>query len=204
MASAAENTAEAEGAVLGAVGDDAGQHTLTNVLLTTTDGSGQGTIHRVLRADLQAARMQRGADTEANHKYAAALGGNVTFAPIDDGSQRISVKFKRGRGEGCECVRDIPRVVLKAVLETGLLDPDPANQLNLKPWNMALVSSRTFWAVVRHGGVGPDRSFGEALQIVAPGHPEWDTIDVRTRTKVDKYKDHDSSSSEEDDRVSSS
>jgi len=59
---------------------------------------------------------------------------------------------------------------------------------------MAVASPRVFWAVVRHGGVGPRLSFPDALKKIAPKLKfDWHAIDARERRANPRYADYDTS-----------
>ena len=60
---------------------------------------------------------------------------------------------------------------------------------NLKIEAMALVSPRMFWAIVRHGGVGPDKSFHDTTCALAPDI-DWAAIEQRDRQRPERYADY--------------
>lgn len=60
---------------------------------------------------------------------------------------------------------------------------------NLKVEAMALVSPRMFWAIVRHGNVGPQRSFHEAMTTLVP-QVDWAAIERRDRRMPERYADY--------------
>jgi hypothetical protein len=116
----------------------------------------------------------------------------VRFEPLPDG--RVMVTFSAPGPRGAapisrqDCVPDLPRMVLPFVLRLVLGDAsDPAARANLAPQRMAVASPRMFWAVVRHGGVGPNTSFAEALATLVPG-VDWVATLRRERLKPERYR----------------
>ena len=77
-----------------------------------------------------------------------AISGKVRFEAVRDGSGRVRAIYAcSARKEREDCVSDIPGFLLKAVLKQIATDAerDPNSRQNLRPQNMALVSSRVFW-----------------------------------------------------------
>ena len=83
------------------------------------------------------------------------------------------------------CVQDIPPTLLKAVL-LAIARGDSDGVANLQPVAMALVSPRVFWAVVRHGEVGPGTPFQAALECLEPSI-DWASLGRRQRKVPEKY-----------------
>lgn len=52
------------------------------------------------------------------------------------------------------------------------------------------VSPRIFWALARHGGVGPECTFGEALKKLVPSL-DWAKMDIdhRDRKAPERFAD---------------
>lgn len=88
-----------------------------------------------------------------------------------------------------ELVNGIPPVLLPAILNLVASDPDPVSRKNLKVEAMAIVSPRMFWAVVRHGQVGPGRPFMQALAALAP-QVDWEAIEARDRQRPERYAEY--------------
>jgi len=162
-------------------------------------GRGSGTADTLqsqvlsnLRKSFREAMKSRLQLASAEEKFAAAIAGKVRFEPLGDGSGRLRCIYAKpsGRKELEECVSDIPPFLLKAILKAIQASGDETQLENLQPVAMALVSPRTFWAVVRHGGVGPGRSFTLALQQLVPDVDWAELIDQRKRRKPEKYGDY--------------
>ena len=83
------------------------------------------------------------------------------------------------------CVQDVPLPLLKAVL-LAIVKGDDESTANLRPVAMALVSPRVFWALVRHGGVGPGTPFQAALENLVPS-VDWGSLGRRQRKTPEKY-----------------
>jgi len=163
-------------------------------LVNAAAGSGvqlTKSAHMSLRKSLREARAKAGAESEANLKVSAALLGRVKFRELSDGSGRLEVEYQVGsRGASRkELVTGIPAVLLPAILKVVASDEDPVARKNLKPDAMALVSPRMFWAIVRHGGVGPGKPFHDALTTLAPDI-NWEEIEKRDRQKPERYADY--------------
>jgi len=156
-------------------------------------GGGQLTksAHLSLRKSLREARAKVGAESEANRKVSAALLGRVKFRELSDGSGRLEIEYQVGsRGAARkELVTGIPAMLLPAILRVVACDEDPVARKNLKPDAMALVSPRMFWAIVRHGGVGPGKNFHDALTTLAPDI-NWEEIEKRDRQRPERYADY--------------
>ena len=59
------------------------------------------------------------------------------------------------KNEKTEIIQDLPAGLLPIVLRIVALDDAEASRANLEPSMMAVASPRVFWAVVRHGNIGP-------------------------------------------------
>jgi hypothetical protein len=152
----------------------------------------QSSALKSLRKSFRAARQQHGQWVDAEEKVAACMGGKTRFEALADQSGRIRCIYMKpgGRKEREECVSDIPAFLLKAILKQIARDKDELQVQNLKPVAMALVSPRVFWAVVRHGQVGPQTSFSQALQNLVPEIDWVQLIEQRKRVKPEKYGDY--------------
>ena len=85
--------------------------------------------------------------------------------------------------ERSDCVQDLPAAILPFVLAVVASDAKTARE-NLTPAAMACASPRVFWAVVRHGNVGPiGRTFTEALRSLTMGVADWDALTARARAE---------------------
>lgn len=83
---------------------------------------------------------------------------------------------------------DFPPMLLPVVLRLVAGDTeDPVSRANLQPERMAVASARVFWSIVRHGGVGPQRSFVEALQQLVP-ELDWPRLTTRDRQRPERYR----------------
>lgn len=141
---------------------------------------------------------ERSKETEGNAKCAAARAGNVTYQTLPDG--RLVVKYSApdvNRGqvrhtERSDCVQDIPAPILPFILAAVAADAENS-RANLSPPAMAVASPRVFWAVVRHGRVGPDVTFTDALRGIAPNVADWDAVSARERRVNPRYADYDTS-----------
>ena len=114
----------------------------------------------------------------------------VTFRDLEDGSGRVEVTWPAGRRTGRDCVPGIPPFLLAAVLVSLFHDADEVVAQNLNPLNMAQVSPRTFWALVRHGGVNQNVGFEDALRKIVPSL-DWGKlkVDSRKRKLPEKLRD---------------
>ena len=139
-----------------------------------------------LRTSLREARKQRGAESEAEAKFAAAISGRVRFVDLTDGSGRVRAIWRASHRQKApakeECVSGLPLVLLAAVLRHLAKEATTAMAADaedggravaeacsaLRGPRMALASPRVFWGVVRHGGVGPGTSFPMALSHLVP------------------------------------
>eukprot|EP00300_Choanocystis_sp_HF-7_P006911 c14979_g1_i3.p1 GENE.c14979_g1_i3~~c14979_g1_i3.p1 ORF type:complete len:198 (+),score=33.14 c14979_g1_i3:530-1123(+) len=156
---------------------------------STGDKDVDSVLHS-LRATFARAREQLDNEQEAVRKIAAALGGNVEFTDLDDGSMRMKVSYKvSSRKVNEECVTNLPPVLLAAVLSHVAQDPSPTSKANLDPRSMAMVSPRMFWGVVRHGAVGPERSFVDALKFLTPAIP-WEQLLKRESKRPERYANY--------------
>lgn len=141
---------------------------------------------------------ERAKETEGNAKCAAARAGNVQYSTLPDG--RLVVKYSApdvGRGqvrqtERSDCVQDVPAPILPFILAAVAADAENS-RANLSPPAMAVASPRVFWAVVRHGRVGPDVTFTDALRSIAPNVADWDAVSARERRVNPRYADYDTS-----------
>eukprot|EP00191_Tetraselmis_sp_GSL018_P019119 CAMPEP_0177590622 /NCGR_PEP_ID=MMETSP0419_2-20121207/7518_1 /TAXON_ID=582737 /ORGANISM="Tetraselmis sp., Strain GSL018" /LENGTH=499 /DNA_ID=CAMNT_0019081221 /DNA_START=671 /DNA_END=2167 /DNA_ORIENTATION=- len=144
-----------------------------------------------LRRSFREASKARGAEAEARLKVSAATSERVAFRPLGDGTGRLEVEYAIGpRGKARrEVVPDIPAVLLPAILNLVASDDDPVSRRNLRVEAMALVSPRMFWAIVRHGRVGRERSFHDALHALVP-QIDWEQIEQRERHEPERYADY--------------
>ena len=140
---------------------------------------------------------ERAKQAEGDAKVAAARAGAVTYATLADG--RIVVKYsapdvaqgKLAHSERSDCVQDVPAAMLPFILAVVGASADGNSRANLAPSAMAVASPRVFWSVVRHGRVGPDISFEQALKQLAPNVATWDALSRRERVANPKYADYD-------------
>ena len=155
---------------------------------------------RSLQTAFQAMVEERAKESEGNMKCGAARSGAVEYSTLADG--RLVVKYEAvdistgRRQKKTDCVQDIPAAMLPIVLALVAADADTnaAARANLSPPSMAVASPRVFWAVVRHGGVGPHLSFPDALKKIAPKLKfDWHAIDARERRANPRYADYDTS-----------
>ena len=172
---------------------EAAEHRMAADLVAAARGGGGGqgaSAFKSLRKSLREARKQRGAEAEALQMVAAALAGEVEFSALVDGSGRVGVKYKSSaRKSSYLTVPDIPIFLLKAVLLAVVKDHEGESRNNMKPSSMALVSPRVFWSVVRHGNVGPSKSFIEALHELVPG-VDWEAVDQRDRQMPARFAEY--------------
>jgi hypothetical protein len=177
------------------LGDGGGPEAgLGAALLGASHGGGgrHDAVTSSLRRAMSAAVSQRAADAEGAARCAAAAAGAVRFDPMDDGRLTVTFSAPSARGASAvsrqDCVPDLPRLILPFVLRLVLGDAsDAACRANLQPQNMAVASPRMFWAVVRHGGVGPGRPFAEALASLVPG-VDWEAVTRRDRQRPERYR----------------
>lgn len=138
-------------------------------LLGAVSGAASGqhrSLMLTLKRSFKDAREQLGKEVEARAKVAAVLGGLASFKALADGSGRVQATYRSGpRTDRSECVHDIPLELLAAVLASVMAENDAATVANLRPEAMALVSPRMFWALVRHGGVGPAKGFKVCVRV---------------------------------------
>jgi hypothetical protein len=153
---------------------------------------GSGAVVATLRRALSTAVAQRAADAEGAARCAAACAGAVRFEPRADGRLDVTFSAPGPRGASAisrqDCVPDVPRMILPFVLRM-VLGPegDAVSRANLQPQNLAVASPRVFWAVVRFGGVGPGRSFADALATLVPG-VDWEAVTRRDRQRPERYR----------------
>lgn len=151
-------------------------------------------IIRSLQDAFKAVVQERDRETLGNAKCAAARAGNVSYSTLTDG--RLVVKYlasDAGRAtltERSDCVQDLPRAIVPFVLAAVAADEQRARE-NLSPPAMAVASPRVFWAIVRHGNVGPNVTFTQALRSLAPNVADWDALAVRERRRNPRYADYD-------------
>ena len=134
---------------------------------------------------------ERAAEASGNAKVSAAEAGTVTFQPLPDG--RLVVRYsspESQRKETTEITQDLPAALLPLVLRVVALDQSDNAKANLNPTSMSVVSPRVFWALVRWGGVGPQTSFVDALNRLAPNVADWKTLATRARKKPEKYAEY--------------
>ena len=186
----ASNADAALGSVASA--EEAAQHRMAAGLVAAARGGRAGAggnvteIVRALRRSMREAVKVRADEARAEGAVAAALGGAVEFKALEDGTGRVAIKYKSGpRSFSSLCVQDIPPPLLSAVL-LAIARGDAESTANLRPVAMALVSPRVFWAVVRHGGVGPGTAFQAALEHLAPA-VDWGALGQRQRRTPAKY-----------------
>lgn len=186
----ASNADAALGSVASA--EEAAQHRMAAGLVAAARGGQAGAggnvseIVRALRRSMREAVKVRADEARAEGAVAAALAGAVEFKELEDGTGRVAVKYKSGpRSFSNLCVQDIPPPLLSAVL-LAIAKGDAESTANLRPVAMALVSPRVFWAVVRHGGVGPGTAFQAALENLAPS-VDWGALGQRQRKTPAKY-----------------
>jgi hypothetical protein len=161
-----------------------------------------------LQRAMRLAVAERAAEAEGNAKVNAARAGEVVYQPLADGRVvvrypglpgEVSAEKKRGRtsrgrkgGERTDVVQDLPAALLPLVLRVVAADASGDARRNLAPAAMAVASPRVFWAVARHGGVGPGRGFAEALEALAPGAADWKSVAARERRKPSRYAEYES------------
>lgn len=106
----------------------------------------------------------------------------VAFRDLGDATGRMEVMWKSGKEARRECVPALPIFVLAALLITLHSDPDAVVAQNLTPLNMAQLSPRSFWALVRHGAVGTSVTFTDALYKVVPSL-DWSCLHLESRQR---------------------
>jgi hypothetical protein len=106
----------------------------------------------------------------------------VSFKELSDGTGRVEVAWKAGKQTHHECIPLLPRFLVAALLAALFQDSEAAEARSLAPLNMAQLSPRSFWAVVRHGGVGPGVPFTDAMAKIAPGL-DWIRLNLDSRQR---------------------
>jgi len=157
-------------------------------------------------------------EREGMARVAAAQTGNVSFEPDGNGKLRVSYLRPEAtkRKWESEQVDDLPASLTGAVLRTALTADEeegvevrsafcaacgetlssreifflpPVGQDYLRmPELVAGATPRIFWAIVRHGGVGPEVGFKEALGALAPNLPT-EQVGRRKRKRPTRYDD---------------
>lgn len=94
----------------------------------------------------------------------------------------MEVVWRSGKESRRECVPALPPFVLAALLITLHGDEDAVVAQNLSPLNMAQLSPRSFWALVRHGGVSTTVTFTDALCKVVPSL-DWNRLRLDSRQR---------------------
>jgi hypothetical protein len=180
--------------------DDAGgeEAALGASLLGAARGGhgGAGAAAAALRRAFSAELSTRATAAEGTARVAAALAGAVRFEVLPDGRLAVTYSAPGARGASAaakqECVADLPASLLPIVLRLVIGDgSDRVAMDNMAPERFAVVSPRMFWAVVRHGGVGPaaagGRSFAQALSMFVPG-VDFEALGRRERLKPERYR----------------
>ena len=116
-------------------------------------------------------------------QLAAALAGRYETTRRGDGQLVVRFTAPGKRASEEDVVVDIPTGEVLASLLKGALEAveadaatgAPKNEAAFAPRRLALASPATFWAVVRHGEVGPTVPFAMGFHAVAPGH-NWDAL----------------------------
>jgi len=163
-------------------------------LLQASRGGGGGSDARTreLRSDLARQVEARRAEQLGATRVAAALAGRVQFETMVDGRCHVKYAVPGPRGassvDATDVFADFPPMLLPVVLRLVAGDTeDPVSRANLQPERMAVASARVFWSIVRHGGVGPQRSFVEALQQLVP-ELDWPRLTTRDRQRPERYR----------------
>ncbi|EKX31719.1 hypothetical protein GUITHDRAFT_149116 [Guillardia theta CCMP2712] len=147
-----------------------------------------------LRVSLKNARAQQGAIEMAADRIKAVLKGDVNFIEkqVDGMSAsgpdrgRKDRDDHRGRGGGGR-MSLMGLQVMTFMLRALLQDEDSTTRVNIKPHNMACVSPRVFWNIVRHCKVGPSTSFEAAFASLVPDE-KWDVILSRNQVEHQEGK----------------
>lgn len=178
----------------GEVGGAAQAAIQQDLVRAVAGGAGGNTKQmKLLYQTFRNALQERSREAEGNARVAAALAGKVEFRPLGDG--RLVAKFALGRRNKFDedIVQDVDPVLLGLVLKALATDPDEETRAYLtNPAAMAVASPRIFWALVRHGNLGPYRGFREALEAVIP-EGTWEEVGRRERKKPERYANYDTS-----------
>ena len=157
----------------------AGQSDLASDLVSSFE---PGRSSNPMRVALKKARLQQGAIEMATTREAAAMQGAYQFIEKQVGIQGnrvitiLEVRWRHGNNEHSENIANFPRNAVVAILTDLLREDQPKEyRVNIKPHNMACVSPRVFWNVVRHCQVGPGKDFGAALRELLP-EQDWDVL----------------------------
>ncbi|GHP08033.1 hypothetical protein PPROV_000677500 [Pycnococcus provasolii] len=146
------------------------------------NSSASGAAGKRLRAAMRDMRAELEEENRAERRLASALAGRYETTRRMDGKLVVHFTAPGRRAAEEDVVLDIPTKEVLAALIAGALeavaaeeDPGKKNDAAFAPRRLALASPATFWAVARHGGVGPTCTFADAMHSIKPGH-DWDTL----------------------------
>jgi len=157
-------------------------------------GMAPGKSNNPLRVSLKAARQQQSAIELASARLFAAMAGTYSFHEKQVGMMGsgrsvtiIEVRWTRDGKDQSEVIPNWPVQVVSGIVGVTLQDTDATVRSNIKPHNMACVSPRMFWSIVRHGQVGPNKTFEAALKQLVPDQ-DWAVLLSRTQEELQEGK----------------
>jgi hypothetical protein len=170
------------------------------VLLRAT----QGGATTELRTELRNAIDERMIETQGRQKVAAVLNNQYSIQPLPNDpagrllatyaiAKELALKTQHQKSQLQDVFPEIPLPFLIALLK--IVAENDQDRVNLAPERMAMASPRVFWNVVKHarragGGDKPVLSFALALEALAPGVADWESLCTRERLKPSRYSEY--------------
>lgn len=167
------------------------------------DGRTDNKISRELRANFGNALKKRYAEADGERRYSAYLGRTFEMTPLMKG---LKFRVRYRPMERCNWIEDDngdafmswPRPLIQAVVKQVLTNEE--DRLRLRPLEMAAVSPRMFWNLVRlfcmqqsqqqgvsSNGASAALSIEEGLKSLVPD-ADWSFLDCRQRKMSEKAK----------------
>ena len=107
-------------------------------------------------------------------------------------AKELALKTQHQKSQLQDVFPEIPLPFLIALLK--IVAENDQDRVNLAPERMAMASPRVFWNVVKHarrvGGDKPVLSFALALEALAPGVADWESLCTRERLKPSRYSEY--------------
>lgn len=167
------------------------------------EGRTDNQISRELRANFGNALKKRYAEADGERRYSAYLGRSFEMTPLMNGLKfRVRYRPMEGRNwieeNNGEAFMSWPRPLIQAVVKQVLTNKE--ERLRLRPLEMAAVSPRMFWNLIRifyvhqsqqqggnSNGTSAALSIEEGLKSLVPD-ADWSFLDRRQRELSEKAK----------------
>lgn len=167
------------------------------------EGRTDNKISRELRENFGNALKKRYAEADGERRYSAYLGRTFEMTPLMNGLKfRVRYRPMEGRNwiedNNGDAFMSWPRPLIQAVVKQVLTNKE--DRLRLRPLEMAAVSPRMFWNLIRifcmqqsqqqggsSNGASSTSSIEEGLKSLVPD-ADWSFLDCRQRKMSEKAK----------------